>query len=141
MNGILTDEMNELFEEFVGTEEGAFLYNNYMESKSTCQSSKIRLKELVGMVNKQSSEIESLKQQQLLQSISNNMELFNDLQSLITMAKMDYRAYHSELMLCKEQISDTQALRKRALQLFLAAFEKFCTNNSGENKVIDIEES
>jgi len=31
-------------------------------------------------------------------------------------------------------------LRKRALQLFLAVFEKFCSNNAGENKVIDIEE-
>ena len=141
MNGILTEEMNELFQTFVGCEDGAFLYDNYVEAKSTCQSSQLRLKELVDMVNKQSSEIENLKQQQQqCQGSSSNMEIFNELQSLITMAKMDYRAYHSELVLCKEQISDTQALRKRALQLFLAVFEKFCSNNAGENKVIDIEE-
>jgi predicted transcriptional regulator len=39
--------------------------------------------------------------------------------------KKHYRTVHQELLLCKEQINETQSLKKRAMNALLMAFNDF----------------
>ena len=39
--------------------------------------------------------------------------------------KKQYRTIHQELLLCKEQIQETQSLKKRAMNALLMAFNDY----------------
>ena len=82
------------------------------------------------MINKLKSTIDSLSRQ--LSDYHDDGENDNDnnedrenLMSTIEQSKSDYRIAFSELQLCKEQITEMQSLKKRAMATLVHNFETY----------------
>lgn len=53
---------------------------------------------------------------------------FEQLREQLEQAKKRYRTAHQELAICKEQISETQSLKKRAMNAMLTAFNEYLSS-------------
>lgn len=87
------------------------------------------------MINKLKASIDSLSRQLTdydddeNDGTNNNNDSNNEnrenLMSTIEQSKSDYRVTYSELQLCKQQITEMQSLRKRAMAILVHNFEKY----------------
>jgi hypothetical protein len=92
----------------------------------------IRQKDIIGMINKLKSTIDTLSRQ--LSDFDDdddgddndvNEESKGNITVTIEQAKADYRVAYSELQLCKQQITEMQSLKKRAMATLVQHFEKY----------------
>ena len=102
--------------------EGKELNDSYEEAKEALRSNKARQREIVALLNEQKSIIDDLNSH--LASLS-DQELATEDSDLVRerldTAKKSYRIAHHELQICKEQITETQSLKKRAMNAMLSA--------------------
>lgn len=138
-------EIGMTFEEFVATEEGAPLHADYEAAKKTLSTCKGRQNKIVALLNKLKNSIDDV-QNQLLEvqgaaetGTGDDTQLSQqqadatasasvgagaeDLKLKLTAAKRDYRLAAKELDLCKAQVKETEALKKRAMTILLEAFD------------------
>ena len=135
------DAAQELFERFK-LREGKLLNDSYEETKETLRLSKLRQKEIISLLNNQKSIIDSLSSQLAdLDTLSSSTSaalsessetLVADggpsrtaLESQLDEAKRSYKSAHTEMKLCKDQIAETQSLKKRAMVSLLQEFAEF----------------
>jgi hypothetical protein len=65
-----------------------------------------------------------------LEQSENITSVIDDVSQRLGRAKDDYRAAHVELQLCKQQIEDTQVLKKRAMNSIVSAYDKASSSSS-----------
>jgi len=144
-SGALDDgDAQELFERFKAR-EGKLLNDSYEETKETLRLSKLRQKEIISLLNSQKAIIDSLTTQltdsECMPSsqpsssatsteISGAPGVDRDatraaLESQLDEAKRSYKTAHTEMKLCKDQIAETQSLKKRAMVSLLQEFAEF----------------
>jgi kinesin family protein 6/9 len=139
---------NEYFQDFTQkTSAGKDLHEAYEELKETLKTNKKRQKQIVTMLNDQKYlmdeiTIEINQYQQILtekqserEEGGGNEEAGEEEQEIVKIiqvkkekldsTKKHYRTVHQELLLCKEQINETQSLKKRAMNALLMAFNDF----------------
>lgn len=106
--------------------EGKELNDSYEEAKEALRSNKARQREIVALLNEQKSIIDDLTAH--ISALS-DQELGTEDTELVRerldTAKKSYRAAHHELQICKEQITETQSLKKRAMNAMLSAFNEY----------------
>jgi kinesin family protein 6/9 len=148
----LDTQNNEYFQDFTQkTIIGKELFVAYEEAKETLKNNKKRQKQIITMLNDQKYLIDEVnievtqyqtiyleKQEQIDAADSDDPEMaqyeeeLEEIQSVIATkkeqlekTKKQYRTVHQELLLCKEQIQETQSLKKRAMSALLMAFNEY----------------
>ena len=116
---------------------GKNLSDAYEDSKETLRLSKSRQKEIVGLLNSQKGTIDELQAtihekeeseggRDSLPPIEGGEALsLDNLYRDLEQAKRAYRAAHKELQLCKEEIAETQSLKKRAMATLLQTYGEY----------------
>lgn len=139
-SGSLDDDAQELLERFK-LQEGKLLNDSYEETKETLRLSKLRQKEIISLLNNQKAIIDSLTSQlaDLDTLSSSSAASYTDSETLaaegsssrttlerqLDDAKRSYKSAHTEMKLCKDQIAETQSLKKRAMVSLLQEFAEF----------------
>jgi hypothetical protein len=150
-NDDTVESNKKVFEEFKKNEIGKELSTCYENIKESLQLNKNRQREIINIVNHQKNIIDELnfKISEIKLKKANNFNNFEDdnndnnndyndndnntdeleidkktekLQKEVITAKKTYRTAHEELKICKEQIAETQSLKKRAMTTLLNAF-------------------
>jgi kinesin family protein 6/9 len=151
-NDQLDTQNNEYFQDFTQkTVIGKELFVAYEEAKETLKNNKKRQKQIITMLNDQKYIIDEInievtqyqtiyleKQEQIEAAGSDDPDMvqyeeeLEEIQSVITTkkeqlekTKKQYRTVHQELLLCKDQIQETQSLKKRAMNALLMAFNEY----------------
>ena len=137
-------DAQELFERFK-MREGKLLNDSYEETKETLRLSKLRQKEIISLLNSQKAIIDSLTTQltdsECMPSTQPSSSATSTeisaapgvdrdatraaLESQLDEAKRSYKTAHTEMKLCKDQIAETQSLKKRAMVSLLQEFAEF----------------
>jgi hypothetical protein len=105
---------------------GKHLNDSFEEAKEALKSNKARQREIVSLLNEQKALIDEYTSylSRLSDDASNSPESEIAMERLDA-AKKSYRAAHHELQICKEQINETQSLKKRAMTAMLTAFNEY----------------
>jgi hypothetical protein len=111
------------FEEFVAG-PGQRLHSSYLEIKEALRNSKARQKQIINIVNDRKAKIDEVTDE--LQRQEGSSE---ELSGLLDNYKREYRGARTELTLCKDQISETESLKKRAMAALMKAFEEYATQS------------
>jgi hypothetical protein len=111
------------FEEFVAG-PGQRLHSSYLEIKEALRNSKARQKQIINIVNDRKAKIDEVSDE--LQRQEGSSE---ELSGLLDNYKREYRGARTELTLCKDQISETESLKKRAMAALMKAFEEYATQS------------
>ena len=135
----------ELFERFK-QQEGKSLNDAYEEAKETLRLNKIRHKDIVTLLNNQKTVIDTLTSQLAdldlsfspisspvaeegrdggTESANEKAVKRGELEGLLEEAKRSYRSAHTEMKLCKDQVAETQSLKKRAMASLLHHFAEY----------------
>jgi kinesin family member 6/9 len=125
---ILYKSREEYLQEFtVGP--GRALNESFEQIKETLKCNKTRQREIVSLLNEQKQIIDDLTSQ-LISMSEEELELpgVDILKEKLDSAKKSYRAAHHELQICKEQVNETQSLKKRAMTTMLSAFNDYITS-------------
>ena len=122
------EETEKLFEQFkLGI--GKSWNNSYEDTKETLKLSKTRQKEIIILLNSQKAIIDNLtselSQFEDVDRSDGNRQVIKDIEIALDDAKRSYRSAHNEFQLCKEQITETQSLKKRAMVSLLNAFSEY----------------
>jgi len=105
---------------------GKVLNDSYEEAKETLRLSKNRQKEIITMLNNQKALIDDLTTQLATAVEINGLDTPNSkLKAELEEAKRSYRSAHMEMKLCKDQVTETQSLKKRAMASLLHAFTDY----------------
>lgn len=98
---------------------GAQYYQAYEQAKETLQGAKTRQREIITLLNETKATIDRLRaaieeggKEDAAVVVEEEKE-----------AKQRYRIAHRELLLCREQIAETQTLQSRAMTTLLNAFQ------------------
>lgn len=140
---------NEYFQDFVQrTSAGKDLHQAYEELKETLKNNKKRQKQIITLLNDQKYlldevNIEVNQYQQIIQekldlekeqgiehqSDDEDMKEINRIvaekKEKAEKIKKEYRTIHQELLICKDQIQESQNLKKRAMNALLMAFNDY----------------
>jgi hypothetical protein len=146
---------NEYFQDFTQkTTAGKDLHSAYEELKETLKTNKKRQKQIITMLNDQKYILDEItiemnqycqiltdKQQEfsheheqphddkereeLKEEIEEIERIIQNKREKMESVKKQYRTIHQELLLCKEQIQETQSLKKRAMNALLMAFNDY----------------
>eukprot|EP01038_Epipyxis_sp_PR26KG_P008944 gene8944-12061_t len=152
------NESNRAFHfEYFKENDGKKLNDSYEELKEALASNKLRQKDIVTLLNNQKGFIDDYEKQindinHIIYNNDNNNNNDTDnknnknnmilnekllsLQVLLDTSKKTYRSAHNELKLCKDQINETQSLKKRSMTALLNAFaeyERQYNNNSSHD--------
>lgn len=120
----------ESFDEFKAG-PGLQLHQAYEQVKAELRVNKLRQREIVAKVNQLKGEIDQISA--MLQEMDPNdhatagrrENLLNSLEAV----KAEYRALHMEMQLCKNQVTEAQALKKRAMASLVMAFDNFTSGH------------
>ena len=139
-SGSMDEDAQELLERFK-LQEGKLLNDSYEETKETLRLSKLRQKEIISLLNNQKAIIDSLTSQLAdLDTLSSSSAASSQnsetlaaegsssrtaLERQLDDAKRSYKSAHTEMKLCKDQIAETQSLKKRAMVSLLQEFAEF----------------
>ncbi len=116
-------------------DQGAKQNRSYEDAKEALKLTKSRQADIILLLNSQKALIDSLNTQ--VSDISVSQEDIIDeareeqkiaLQAQLEGAKKAYRSAHNELKLCKDQIAETQSLKKRAMTTLLNTFHDYYDN-------------
>ena len=125
--------------------EGAVLHADYQEVVGALKNCKARLKTTVGLVNEQKASIDTktTELEACMQACDSAEAAGGDgavaarldvslAQKELDSAKRAYRDAYQELGLCKRQLSETQSLKQRALDILVKAYESRVSGDSFE---------
>eukprot|EP01039_Chlorochromonas_danica_P011086 gene11086-12349_t len=116
------EDRRALFDHFCQN-AGAQYYQAYEQAKETLQGAKTRQREIITLLNETKATIDRLRA--AIEEGGKEDVAMVKVEEEEKEAKQRYRIAHRELVLCREQIAETQTLQSRAMTTLLNAFQDY----------------